>query len=493
MNEQVNQLKEKDRLTQYDLDRVNKLYEIELARIELENAAANKSQMRLRRDSQGNYTYQYVTNQAAIDEAQNKIDELYNSLYNFDKERYNQVLNDAYDAWNEYQQAMAEAALINDPELRAERERMIQEQYNELMMQVANDYEVSKYNLSESFYQDLEHLNNITYNNLSEKEKEIINQQMIPNWENGLTKMVDEFTKEGGFAKVTQGAWDAIKAAQNQYKLDTDALAISAGITFETISKGLDDALPKTSQLLKDNKELVKAYDEELKKVKGVWGEVQTLIGYYEKAEKAAKRATEAAYDYQQQEKKDNAKDAGGQSQPQNTTNPDDVPSTKSEAFNDPGSNKTGGGSTNTTNNGSGGTPTPSGPSPKPKDKTIKKKTFTVTLHYGYDKKDEVRTVTEGQSISLPSSAVIYGQSIPIAWTDSPGANYCISNKHTPKGNETLYAVYSTAEKTVLAAVRITPELIRQTTYTALRKNAGFATGGYTGEWNNGDNNGSLA
>jgi hypothetical protein len=98
MDEQLEDLKQRDRLTQYDLDRANKLYDIELARLALEEAQMNKSQMRLRRDSQGNYTYQYVANDDKIAEAEAKIEDLYNQLYNFDKERYNAVLNDAYNA-----------------------------------------------------------------------------------------------------------------------------------------------------------------------------------------------------------------------------------------------------------------------------------------------------------------------------------------------------------------------------------------------------------
>ena len=49
---------------------------------------------------------------------------------------------------------MAAAALINDPELRAEKERLIQEQYNELMMQVEEDFQVAKFSLQESFFND---------------------------------------------------------------------------------------------------------------------------------------------------------------------------------------------------------------------------------------------------------------------------------------------------------------------------------------------------
>ena len=154
MDEQLKGLRERDRLTQYDLDRANKLYELEIARIALEEAQRNKSKMELRRDSQGNYSYRYTADQDAISDAEAKVQELYNSLYNFDKDRYNQVLNDIYDIWDNYQKAMAEAALINDPELRAEKERLIQEQYNELMMQAEEDYQVAKYDLQESFFND---------------------------------------------------------------------------------------------------------------------------------------------------------------------------------------------------------------------------------------------------------------------------------------------------------------------------------------------------
>ena len=97
MEEQLTGLKERDRLTQYDVDRANKLYEIELARIALEESQRNKSQMRLRRDSQGNYSYQYVADDAAISEAEDKLNGLYNDLYNFDKERYNDTLNSIYE------------------------------------------------------------------------------------------------------------------------------------------------------------------------------------------------------------------------------------------------------------------------------------------------------------------------------------------------------------------------------------------------------------
>jgi hypothetical protein len=60
MEQQLAYLKDKDKLTQYDVDRANTLLQIEMKRLALEQSRSNKNRLRLRRDSQGNYTYQYT-------------------------------------------------------------------------------------------------------------------------------------------------------------------------------------------------------------------------------------------------------------------------------------------------------------------------------------------------------------------------------------------------------------------------------------------------
>jgi len=63
MDEQLNNLRSKEKLTQYDVDRAEKLLQIEQARIALEAAQSSKTSLRLQRDSQGNYSYHYVADQ----------------------------------------------------------------------------------------------------------------------------------------------------------------------------------------------------------------------------------------------------------------------------------------------------------------------------------------------------------------------------------------------------------------------------------------------
>jgi len=63
MGDQLSYLKSKEKLTQYDVDRAEKLLEIEQARIALEEAQSSKTSMQLKRDAQGNYSYEYVADQ----------------------------------------------------------------------------------------------------------------------------------------------------------------------------------------------------------------------------------------------------------------------------------------------------------------------------------------------------------------------------------------------------------------------------------------------
>ena len=150
MKAEVADLKTRDRLTQYDLDRAELKYQIALKEMELEEARNNKTSMRLRRDSQGNYSYQFVANDNDISKAREELDALKNQLYNFDLKAFRENLDKAAQAYEEYMQKLAEAAKIVDEEERAERIKLIQQQYQEYLTQLTGEYERYRVDLIES-------------------------------------------------------------------------------------------------------------------------------------------------------------------------------------------------------------------------------------------------------------------------------------------------------------------------------------------------------
>ena len=381
MEEELENLKQRDRLTQYDLDRAEKKYNLMLAQIALEDAQQNKNKMRLRRDTQGNYRYEYVSDAAAEEDAENALNNAYTDLYNFDKARYLDVLDQIYSAWDEYQQRMHEAALINDPELRAQKELLIQEQYGELINDLVNQNQEIRDNLQESSFLSLSNLyernlldfTNFTlderdliinelgsafqhltgfynedianFKQLSEAKQSIIIEQLVPQWNSGVQQMAETFYGEDGFAKNTIDAWNSIKEAENVYSLDLEMLEDVSQQTFDTIANGEDESINKAEDLLEKNDELINAYDKELTAVQAVYQEVKKLREEYDALYVAATKAAQAAYEYKQKELEQQRQAAAAQQQTVNSaedtlpTNVSATPSTNISTNSGPGNN----------------------------------------------------------------------------------------------------------------------------------------------------------
>ena len=177
MEDEIALLQEKDKLSQYDLDRANLKYEIAMKQMALEESQQKKTQLRLRRDSQGNYTYQYTSDDSEVAKLKNELSDLYNQLYNLDAGQYKNNLDELYNVWEAFQADMQEAAQINDPEIRKAREEMLEREYGELINGIVADNESIKQNLQQSTMSQLLELydqNEDNYNQMTEKQKEIL-------------------------------------------------------------------------------------------------------------------------------------------------------------------------------------------------------------------------------------------------------------------------------------------------------------------------------
>lgn len=116
MEEQVKILEQKDKLTQYEVDRANAVYELTLKQIALEESQRNASKMRLIRDSNGNLTYAFTQDQDATSKAQEEFEQAQNSLFNIDNNEIKSQIDKYYKYQNEAQSALADAAAAGDKE-----------------------------------------------------------------------------------------------------------------------------------------------------------------------------------------------------------------------------------------------------------------------------------------------------------------------------------------------------------------------------------------
>ena len=138
LQEEMNALQAENKdVSQYELDNLQAKYDLRLAEIALEEAQNAKSQVRMSRDSEGNWSYVYTADQDKVDEAQqNYEDKLYN-IQNLQQEYIQETQSQLVQLESERTAALQE--IMNDTTLTAEQKK-------EKMQEVNNFYdEKSRY------------------------------------------------------------------------------------------------------------------------------------------------------------------------------------------------------------------------------------------------------------------------------------------------------------------------------------------------------------
>ncbi len=296
MEEQLKILEEKEYVTQYDVDRANKIYDITMKQIALEEAQNNKSQMKLRRDSQGNYRYEYVSDQDDIAQKEQELLEAQNNLYNFDKDRYREVLQEAQDAYKEFSARYIEilTSTAYTEEEKAQLIDQLKAQYYEAQKGRAEDLGTVEANLLSSA------------NELGEKllgEGVTSLEEITDLAETSTAKLVhNTFGEEGPINTDITNTFDNLRVELENLQNDIKAMAEQAGVDFEQLANGIDPAIEYTKELINDNKDLLASYDEELEAISRVIAELDQLEAAYDRVKQAAIDAVTEALKLREQE-----------------------------------------------------------------------------------------------------------------------------------------------------------------------------------------------
>lgn len=309
MNEQLKYLKDKDRLTQYDVDRANALLQIEIKRLALEQARQSKTKLRLRRDSQGNYTYQYTADEDATRQAQQELADAENSLYNLTKESYKNNLNSYYDTTEEMNEKIRD--VYKDTTLSAEEQNqkiaMIYEYYGDIINGLTQQNEDLKRFMMEDTFNEMAKMYNTNvqnFKNMTDEEKDILMNDMVPYWKSSIQDMADTFAGAGGFTPVTQDLFKDLTDNAKDYQKSLNEIGKIAGVNLQQIKNATDINIQRAEKLLENNKELINSYNDEMSKVQEVINKVNQLAATYQKAKNEAIAATQVAYNFDQQDKK---------------------------------------------------------------------------------------------------------------------------------------------------------------------------------------------
>lgn len=139
-----------NKLTQYDLDMMNLQYQLALAMEELENAKNAKDTVRLTRDDNGNYGYQYTADQDKINNAQQKYEDVLQQINELAANRISELEQSFLNAQQQYLQSAREIAsdMTLTEEQRAEKLTNLQKQYAETMKYIQEQYNTAFKELS---------------------------------------------------------------------------------------------------------------------------------------------------------------------------------------------------------------------------------------------------------------------------------------------------------------------------------------------------------
>ena len=177
-DEENERLEKKKVLSEADVAIAEKKLAVEQAKIALEEAQNNKSQLRLQRDSQGNWNYQFVANEDEIEDKQQALIDASYDLYETTKKAGEDCVNtlrELFTSWGEEYNAIMTDMSLND-EQRMIKLQELDTYYTGLINQNAESLRDYKAELGEATANLLltsYELDKDNYNNMTEEQKAI--------------------------------------------------------------------------------------------------------------------------------------------------------------------------------------------------------------------------------------------------------------------------------------------------------------------------------
>lgn len=131
--DELKKLSECAKLTKYQVDAANARYEIALKEMALEDAKNNKNSMKLSRNEEGNWSYQYVADADEVLKKQQELRDAQFNLHELAKKEKEDMEQESINSMKRYWEKTREAALLTltDEEKGAEKLRKAAEELNE--------------------------------------------------------------------------------------------------------------------------------------------------------------------------------------------------------------------------------------------------------------------------------------------------------------------------------------------------------------------------
>ena len=283
LQEEINQRREGNKLSQYDLDILNAKYQVLQAQMALEDAQNAKNQIQLVRDSQGNWNYQFTANQDDIAKAQQNLLDAENDWYNIAKQQVTDVTGEIVSTWQECQDKIKDiySDMTLTDEERSAQAQEIYKYYSEKIKYLEEEKQNAIADMTEAGNKNLidnaiitgdtiTDLTGITTEELkqlvadsgesiadilmknSEQLKEIAgnNTDLIDKFNNTYAKDLDDMTQNTtNFEDELRKLLDQAQQDFDNYKDKVQNVASETGTTLDNLAQETDKVSEATDQL----------------------------------------------------------------------------------------------------------------------------------------------------------------------------------------------------------------------------------------------------
>lgn len=294
MQEQLEYLREKDKLSEYDVAYANAQLEILQKRIALEDAQRNKSQLQLRRDTQGNYSYVYTANEDDVFSAQNDLLDAQNNAYNLSKDQMQQTQDDSLsalqDAKDMLNQIWTDANLTLEE--KTERTQVIIESLREYLEGTSEQLSTAEQNIINDFIGMCELLLDENKGNLEDIYDEIIAgntdafDQIDDRWNTSISNWLYNMDE---FDKATADMLENLTQNFEDYTERVEELGDIAGITFDDMTSHINDATDATNNLAQTTSDFINQLKQDSGVIKDYQSQLSAMTAKIQDAENAMK------------------------------------------------------------------------------------------------------------------------------------------------------------------------------------------------------------
>lgn len=268
------QLQNKSKLSQYELEIQQAKYDLLLAEIALEEAQQAKSTVRLQRDSEGSFGYVYTADANQVSDAEQKLADAQNNLYNIGLEgannytqKYQETMQEMYDTLTE-----------------------IQEQYLNGEFATEEKYHVAMEEAKAYYYQKLQ-----DYSSLYQVALTTDSRVVADAWS---TDFADMTYKTDDWMIAVDGYVDTVSSAFDEWSSQMDIIATDTGADLDSLDENIKDIVDESKNLrdtLTGEDGVIAAINAEATAVAGVTSNyallrtsMQETIKKYEELGKAA-------------------------------------------------------------------------------------------------------------------------------------------------------------------------------------------------------------